>query len=178
MVNDPEFVRMFETIAKEELARFGTDHFLAIDAIHRTGKAAKVEKDSVEELLELGIIERVKRGKFVLAKRLYAALGRKGAYTRRKGLDRETNRQLILKHLEGNALTGANMDELMQVLPSLTRNQIYPMLCRLRDEGKAVLRGKTRGGRWYPVGLVDDAAKSSNPTQSSAQSNQPNHGEE
>ena len=37
------------------------------------------------------------------------------AYTRKKGLDRETNKALLLKHIQDNASTGAQMEEFRQV---------------------------------------------------------------
>ena len=170
VVDDPQFVTMLSTIAEEQLQNFSTPHFLALDAVHRVGKVASDLKDAVDDLLEIGIVERVKRGRYVLSRRMYAALGRKGAYTRRKGLDRDTNQQLLLKHIKENAAAGSTMDELMQVLPSLSRNQIYGMLDRLRNERQVECRGRTKAARWYPLGLRGDDRKPSKSKQTSKQS--------
>jgi len=40
----------------------------------------------------------------------------KGTYTRKKGLDRETNKALLLKHIKENTKNGSRLKELMQVL--------------------------------------------------------------
>ena len=102
---------------------------------------------------EAGVVETVGRGrgtKYILSRSLYAAIGSKGAYTRRKGLDRETNKALLLRHVEDNAGSGARMEELMQVLPALPRSQIQVLLRELRADGKVHMVGATRAARWYP----------------------------
>jgi len=53
--------------------------------------------------LENGFVEKVGRGrgtKFILSKRYYEHFGKKGEYTRRKGLDKEANKLLIIEHLK------------------------------------------------------------------------------
>ena len=65
-------------------------------------------------------------------------------------LDRETNKQLLLKHIRENAKDGSRMEELLQVLPALTRDQVSTLLRNLKKSGQAHPRGHTRGARWYP----------------------------
>ncbi len=38
--------------------------------------------------------------KFILSKRYYEYVGKKGEYTRKKGLDKEANKLLIIEHLK------------------------------------------------------------------------------
>jgi ATP-dependent DNA helicase RecG len=55
-------------------------------------------RQSLKRLQEPGIVESVGRGRgvrYILSRRFYAALSKKGVYTRRKELDRETNKQLL-----------------------------------------------------------------------------------
>lgn len=59
----------------------------------------------------LGVTDR--RPRQVLCRRYYKMTGEKGAYTRKKGLDRETNKALLLKHIEENKDTGSRLSELM-----------------------------------------------------------------
>jgi len=148
-VQDPRFVALISKIADEEQEHFTTEHFLAFDAVYRTGKVDKRLAAAANRLLEIGLVERVRRGELVLARRLYAGLGKRAAYTRRKGLDKETNKQLLLRHIERSGHSGAPMAELMQVLPSLTRDQVRVLLRELRAEGRATVVGRTRAARWF-----------------------------
>ena len=104
--------------------------------------------DRVPHLIDLGVVERVARGKFILGRRYYAATGKKGVYTRKRGLDRETNKELLLKHIRENASVGSKMDEFYQVLPALTRGQLQALLVELRAGGSIHKIGNTSAARW------------------------------
>ena len=75
--------------------------------------------------------------------------GTKGTYTRRKGLDRETNKALLLKHITENNNSGSGLKELLQVLPSLSRPQVQNLLSELKAENKIFNIGTTRAALWY-----------------------------
>jgi ATP-dependent DNA helicase RecG len=77
-------------------------------------------------------------------------LGRKGEYTRKRGLDRNTNKQLLLKHIRDSAKEGSRLDELLQVLPDLSRNQVQKLIQVLKSEQLVHNEGRTSGARWYP----------------------------
>ena len=150
---DPEFLRFLEEIGRERLASFGTDDFLVIDRVHREQPIPDALRASVEALLDQGVLERVGRGRgtrLLLSRRFYHHLGKSGVYTRRRGLDRETNKQLLLKHIGDSVPTGTRMDELRQVLPALSRSQIQVLLRELVRAGAIHVLGATRGARWYP----------------------------
>lgn len=110
-------------------------------------------RDRISRLLEIGVVERVARGKFILGRRYYAAVGKKGVYTRKRGLDRATNKELLLKHIRENTVTGSKMDEFYQVLPGLTRSQIQLLLRELKAESRIYLEGKTSAARWFVTDL-------------------------
>lgn len=99
-------------------------------------------KGELPYLLDQGVVERVARGKFILSRKFYDFTRRRGVYTRKRGLDRETNKALLLKHIEDNQKEGSPLQELMQVLPALSRPQVQTLLRELRTEEKA-----------YPVGF-------------------------
>lgn len=152
-IQDLRFLQFLEKVGQEKLASFGTHDFLALDLIHREEPVPENLKTSVQKLLELEITERVGRGRgtrYILSHRFYAALHKKGVYTRKKGLDRETNKQLLLKHIKDNVEEGATFKELWQVLPSLSRSTIQGLLRELRQKGLIRLVGRTKGARWYP----------------------------
>lgn len=46
------------------------------------------------------------RNKYVLSRGLYEVSGKSGVYTRKIGLDRDTNKELLLKHIRENGENG------------------------------------------------------------------------
>jgi ATP-dependent DNA helicase RecG len=105
----------------------------------------------IPRLGELGVIEQAARGRYVLSRKYYTATGKKGVYTRKIGLARETNKELLLKHLRDNVQDGSRLEELCQVLPGRSRAQVQGLLRDLKKEGKARLVGITRAGKWFIV---------------------------
>jgi len=104
-------------------------------------------------LVEKGVVERFGRGrgvKYILSRRYYKMVDEKGAYTRKKGLDRETNKALLLKHIKENRDSGSRLKELMQVLPALSMPQLQTLLRELKSEGNIHAVGRTRSALWYP----------------------------
>jgi ATP-dependent DNA helicase RecG len=104
-------------------------------------------------LLKSGAIERIGR-KLILSSRFYEFVDKKGVYTRKRGLDRETNKQLLLKHITDNQKTGSRFRELREVLPSLSRDQVQKLLAEMKRQLTITLIGKTSAARWYPHGTV------------------------
>ncbi len=152
-VQDPRFLQFLEKVGKETLKLFSTADFLLLDHIHRERKIPEHLKKRLQSLVEMGIVERFGRGrgvKFVLSRRYYKMAGEKGTYTRKKGLDRETNKALLLKHIRENRKTGSRLKELMQVLPALSMPQVQTLLRELKSEGEICLVGRTRSALWYP----------------------------
>ena len=149
-VQDPAFLRFVEKIGKETTTLFGTQDWMIFDCIGRGDKVAETLRARIPRLIDLGLIERGKGRTLLLSRRYYESVGQKGTYTRRKGLDRETNLALLLKHIEDNRENGSKLDELCQVIPSLPRTTIQSLLKTLKQRGKANSVGRTNGGRWFP----------------------------
>jgi ATP-dependent DNA helicase RecG len=147
-IGDPRFLRFLEQIGEEQLRHFSTDDFLAIDLIHRDVPLAERLKDRVKGLLDAGVIERSGRGKVILSRKFYTFLGEKGVHTRRKGLERETEKELLLKHLRSSEDGCAPMNEFLQVLPDRNRDHLKRLLEELRDAGKVHVIGSKRAARW------------------------------
>jgi ATP-dependent DNA helicase RecG len=154
LVQDPKLLTMMEKIGLETLKSFSTSDFLVVNHIRREQPVPDPLRARIPHLLDLGVIERVARGRFILGRRYYAAVGKKGVYTRKKGLDRETNKELLLKHIRDNAIAGSKLEEFYQVLPGLVRSRIQLLLRELRSENRIHSHGVTKAGRWYlgPVG--------------------------
>ena len=152
-IQDPEFLRFLEEIGREQVATFGLDDLLVVDLVHREQSVPDDLQSRVDHLLEQGIIERVGRGRGVrlmLSRRFYRYIGKAGTYTRKRGLDRETNKALLLKHIRDNRKEGSPLKELVQVLPSLSYVQVQKLLQNLRIEGQIHKVGNTSAARWYP----------------------------
>lgn len=154
-VQDVQFLRFLEQVGQERLSSFTTQDFLLLDLIHREQHVTENIKARLPFLFDQGIIEKVGRGKYILSKRFYTFLGKKGIYTRKKGLDWETNKELLLKHIKDNNKEGSRLQELMQVLPSSSRTQVQTMLRELREEDRVYHVGTTNSSRWY-IGKVPE----------------------
>ncbi len=149
-VQDPAFVRFVEKVGKESTTVFGTHDWLVFADAARCEKIPKGQDDRIKRLLDLGVIEKGKGRTLLLSRRYYEFVGQKGTYTRKKGLDRETNLALLLKHLEENQTVGCRLEELCQVLPALPTTQVQSLLRTLRRRHLAHSLGRTNQGRWYP----------------------------
>lgn len=154
LVSDPAFVRFMERLGEETLRSFSTHDFLVLDHLHRDQPLNEALRARLPRLVEMGAVEsnggRGKGARYLLARRLYEALGAKGVYTRKKGLDRDTNKALLLQHIQRNAAAGARMAEFKQVLPALGRGQIQALIQELANDGQVRLLGRTKAARWYP----------------------------
>lgn len=153
-VQDAQFVRFLERVGREASTSFDTADFLALDLINREEALQPELLVRVRRLLELGVVERVGRGratKYHLSRRFYTLAGRPGVHTRRRGLDRDTNKELLFKHLRQSP-DGSPISELQEVLPGLSRANLQRLLSELRETGRARMGGTRRGARWYAVG--------------------------
>ncbi len=153
-VQDPRFLQFLEKVGRETLSLFNTADFLLLDHIHRERNIPDLLQKRLQSLVEKGVIERFGRGrgvKYVLSRRYYKMADEKGTYTRKKGLDRETNKALLLKHIKENRKTGSRLKELTQVLPALSYDQIKKLVAALKQEEKICKIGVTRAALWYPA---------------------------
>jgi ATP-dependent DNA helicase RecG len=150
-VSSPAFVRFLERMGEQTLRSFSTDDFLTLDALHREQPLKDALKERLPGLVAVGAVEAMGRGKgarYMLSKALYAAMGAKGTHTRKKGLDHETNKALLLKHVSAQGREGAPLADLRQVLPSLPTSAVQSLMNELRKEGAVFLDGQRRWAKW------------------------------
>ena len=126
-----------------------TADFLTINALYHDMPLDSHMQDRLKHLTEMGIVEHIGRSKYVLSRSLYSAVGKSGVHTRIVGLDRETNKELLLKHMREKGPEGAPLRELQQVLPGHNRSQIQVLLRELRNENRAYFRGNTSAAKWF-----------------------------
>jgi ATP-dependent DNA helicase RecG len=149
-VQDPAFVRFVEKVAIESTAIFNTHDWMLLAAASRGERFPKGSESRADRLLDLGLVEKVRGRHFMLSRKYYEFVGQKGAYTRRKGLDREQNLALLQKHIEVNEATGSKLEELCQVLSALPTTQVQSLLRTLQRRKAAHSLGRTKQGRWFP----------------------------
>jgi len=150
-VTNPAFLGFFENVNAETLATFDTRDLLILDRLQRDEGVSENLRHRISRLIDLGVVESVGRGRgvrFFLSRDLYAAMGQKGAYTRKRGLDHETHKALLLRHLHDNS-EGSPLSDLEQVLPQLSRRTVQLLLQELRSEGSVSVTGGRRWARWH-----------------------------
>ncbi|MCC6994571.1 MAG: putative DNA binding domain-containing protein [Deltaproteobacteria bacterium] len=147
-VQDEGFVRLVEHVAQESGRSLSTYELVVLEAVRHERKIPQAVQGSVAKLLDQGLIERTGKRRLVVARKYHRLVGRPADYTRRAGLERPTQKELLLKHLRDNP--GTPLAELCEVLPNLTAKQVQTLLRELRAGGQVHCVGRTKGGRWYP----------------------------
>lgn len=151
-VENPAFLRYLERLGAEKLKSFTAHDLLVLDALRREEVVPDRVRGRLGRLVDAGAVERISRGRgarYILSRGLYSQIGERGTYTRRRGLDHRTNKELLARHLEDAGREGSPQGELAQVLPQLSRRQIWRLLDELRREGRIRMEGTRRVARWY-----------------------------
>lgn len=147
---DKRFLGLLE-LAERHGISLDVSHLVVLDVVRSERAISEEMKPLVKYLIKIGLLERHGRGRgsrISLSRGMYRVLGEAGVHTRVEGLDRETNKELLLKHARQSGAIGASLEEFRQVLPSLTSSQVRHMVYELRDEGKLRSIGRTRGSKW------------------------------
>ena len=149
LVLDKKMLLLINEIGNERLETLSTGDFLVINALFHEQRLSENLRLRIKRLIDMGIIEHAGRSKYVLARSFYEATGKSGVHTRLVGLDRETNKELILKHIRDNEDKGAPLKELFHVLPGHSRGQIQVLLRELQNENRVYVEGNTSSARWF-----------------------------
>ena len=154
LILDKEMLSVIRRISEKDSEMLSTEDFLTINALYHGQTLDRKMQKRLPRLTDMGIVEHIGRKKYVLARSLYAATGKTGVHTRHVGLDRDTNKELLLKHIRQNNEVGTPFKELQQVLPGLDRNQIRVLMRELRESGKVFCEGTTSAARWFASELI------------------------
>lgn len=149
LVLDKKMLSLINRIGNERLNSMSTADFLTINALYYEQPINENLRLRLKPLTEMGIVEHIGRNKYVLARSLYSVAGKSGIHTRIVGLDRETNKALLLKHIREKRDEGSPFRELQQVLPGHSRGQIQVLLRELCREGRIYSIGHTKSSRWF-----------------------------
>ncbi len=153
-IQNPKFLRFMEEVGQEQSAAFSIRDLQVLELTYQGKIVPDKLRGYVPRLVEQGVLERMGHGRgtrYILSRRFYKYLDEKGTYTRKRGLDRETNKELLFRHIKDNRKDGSCFDELKEVLPMLTRAQVQTLLQELKKGGKIYVEGTTRGACWYPI---------------------------
>lgn len=146
-VRDESFVRFLEEIGKQDLDFFGVDDLIALDSVAREGKASIDWQSNIQRLLDRGVIERApNRGSYMLSKKYYPFASHPGVYTRKRGLDRNAHKALLLKHIDTHGF--GKLQDFEEVLPHLSRKHIQNLLSEMKANREIYFEGARRGGVW------------------------------
>lgn len=152
-IQDSAFLRFLERVADEGTYSFATADLFVLDHV-RHGKPVPPELQArLHRLVKNDIVERFGRGrgvKYILSRRFAEFLGDPATYTRQRGLDRATNKELLVRHIELQKKKGSTLSEIAQVLPQLTIAQVRTLLQELKQEQRVHPMGTTRAARWFP----------------------------
>ncbi|MEZ4789977.1 MAG: ATP-binding protein [Planctomycetaceae bacterium] len=146
-IQDKAFIHFLDRVGLEAQQTWTLHDLMVLDDV-RSG-SAKPDGSSLQRFIDQGLVQRISKGRgvrYILAKRYYQATDQEGRYTRDLGLDRETNKELLLKHLRN--FGQGTMSKFMAVLPSLTRGQVSTLLKELKNDNKIHFVGVKRGGHW------------------------------
>jgi len=143
-IQDSEFARYVYLAAMKKGKSLDDKELLILNRIKLN---QKVESDDcINNLLDLGLIESPSRGKYILSKQYYRRIDKKGEYTRKSGLDKETNKLLIIDHLK--KWKKGYMHEFKDVFRGeIPKGRINSYLDELKKEEKIELIGNPRAVR-------------------------------
>ena len=116
LITDEKLLLIFKRIDSDVLESFTTEDYLVINALFHTQKFPAKLRLYVKRLADLGIVEHLGRGKYILARVLYEAVGEIGAHARLVEMDRSGIKEVILRHVQGNNENGTSLSDLLQSL--------------------------------------------------------------
>lgn len=152
-IQDVQFLRFLERVSKERGVSFGVEDLLVLDSLHWDRPLQERLESRVPYLREQAVIERVGKGRgtrYILSRKFYDFLDKPGVYTRKRGLDRPTNKALLLDHIRRYGAEGSRMQDLVELLHHLTRGQVRSLLRELQQDGGIHHTGRTKASRWFP----------------------------
>jgi len=149
IIKDEKQILLFKRIGSDVIDDFITEDFLIINSLFHERRLPKNLRHRIKYMTEIGVVEHVGRGRYILAQKLFEEVGGSLTHSKQVGFDREENKKLILVHVQIHNSRGTPLRELMQLLPNHSRSQIQKLLYELRDESKIRTEGRANKSRWY-----------------------------
>ncbi len=145
-IQDVEFAKYVLKIADSKNKLLNDEELLIL---HKIKNSEQIPPNYItEQLLELGLIEKIGFSKYMLSKQYYTDMDQKGKYTKKKGLSRGKNKELIVQHLNDfKSATKADFDEVFKF--ELSGKEISNLLEELKREGKIHFEGTPRSTKGF-----------------------------
>lgn len=145
-IQDIEFAKYVLKVADDKNKLLNEEELLIL---HKIKNNEHIQSSPItENLLELGLIEKVGFSKYMLSKQYYTDMNQKVQYTKKKGLSRNKNKELILQHLrEFNSATKADFTEMFKF--ELSPKEISNLLEDLKRQGKIQFEGIPRSSKGF-----------------------------
>lgn len=146
-INDIEFVKFLSSVTKKDGIKLDFDDIYELENIRENKKASNIK--IAKRLIDLGVIEKIsyKKNQYMLCKKYYAALDKKGEYTRIKGLTRQEHKALLLKHIKNHG-KGCMKEFIDALSRNLKKQDVSNMLHELAKENKIEFIGSRKSGYW------------------------------
>ena len=142
------FVRFILKCRYEDLESLSTEQWLALEAFSRERELNCCSAESLDRLRELGLIERVSGGRYILPRLYYEFLGRVSVYERLR--EREVKKERLEEELQKHRIDGLPISELLDLLPEEDPSAVRRLLRELESERRLFTRGETRWTKCYP----------------------------
>jgi len=149
-IQDMEFAKYVIRVAEEKGRDLNDAELIVLNQINNNKKI--LGSQITNNLLELGLIEKVGHDRYLLSKQYYQDSHKEWEYTKRKGLSRNQNKELILEHLRH--FTKGRKRDFMKVLNfCITNAELGNLLTELKDDGKISYIGipRSKSGYWQLV---------------------------
>ena len=144
-VQDINFVKYLQKISAEKQITFDEiEDIIFMENIRTEGKSNNKEK--INKFIKLNLIEKIGSGRgvrYILSKDYYGFIDKKEEYTRRKWIDKNIQKELLLQYFKDHK-HGRMSDFLRLFEGRLTRRQIQGLLKILKVEGFIYFDGKPR----------------------------------
>lgn len=144
-IQDINFVGYLQKISSEKQITFEEiDDIIFMENIRTFGNSSNKEK--ISKFIKLGLIEKIGAGKgirYILPKDYYGFIDKKEEYTRRKWINKNIQKELLLQYFKDHN-KGRMTDFLSLFEDRLTRRQIQRLLDSLKSEGYIYFDGKPR----------------------------------
>ena len=150
LVEDPALVSMMAKIGRETLRGFSTRDLLVVHNVRKHLPIPESLQRNLERVRDMGIVEKISKGKFILSRRYYRQIGHSGVYTRHRGLKLDAVKALILQHIKENSSTGCPYSDFAEAFPDMARSSLQKILREMRITHEIMMIGERRGAKWFP----------------------------
>ena len=150
-IRDEKFLKYLERVGEETLDTLDPHDFLVLSAVAEGKRLTADLRRHVPALVEKGLVERIGRGKPILARRLYEPESEPAVVLRQRQAARAQHKKVLREHIEQHKSDGSPLQDLARIMPALTKDQVKALLKELRSEGAIRVEGGSKNARWYPA---------------------------